>query len=130
MRGITLGILALATTACAGESTTDTAQALSPALQHGRDVWFSETFGGEKFFSAIVQGPPFNLPIGLDVALTSPRATRFTQWGLLNDPDCVQGDASSGFFDKCTDPESAGVVGVRKKIVLTPTGPKVLIGVA
>jgi len=132
MRGFTLGmgILALVSGACADELTTDNSQALSPTLQHGKDLWFKATFGGEKFFSQILPGPPFNLSLGLDAALTSPRATRFTNWGLINDPDCVQGDASSGFLDKCTDPESAGVIGVRKKIVLTPQGPKVLIGVA
>src|SRR5690242_20376664 len=95
-------------------------QALSPALQHGKDVWFKSTFGGEKFFSLILPQPPFNLTLGLDAALTSDRNTRFDKWGLINDPDCVQGDESSGFLDKCADPESAGVVGVRKRIIMTP----------
>ena len=130
MRGFTVVLFALAAGACAGDETTVDSQALSPALKHGRDVWFNETFGGERFFTGIVQAPPFNLPIGLDVALTSPRATRFTQWGLINDPDCVQGDASTGGFDRCEDPESAGVIGVRKKVVLGPNGPTVKIGVS
>ena len=105
-------------------------QSLTPALQKGKDTWFKSTFGGEKFFSLILPNAPFNLSLGLDAALTSDRNTRFDTWGLINDPDCVQGDASSGFLDKCTDPGSAGVVGVRKRIVLTPAGPKALIGVA
>ncbi|HEY5946532.1 MAG TPA: hypothetical protein VIV40_13615 [Kofleriaceae bacterium] len=132
MRGITLGLFALATAACAGEpsTTTDSTQALSPALKHGRDVWFNETFGGEKFFSLIVAGPPFNLPIGLDAALTSPRATRFNNWGLINDPDCTPGDASTFGFDRCADPESAGVVGVRKKIAVVNGVPRILVGVS
>jgi mono/diheme cytochrome c family protein len=131
MRAFKLGLLALAVAGCSGEqTTTDSTQALSPALKHGRDVWFKETFGGEKFFSAILPGPPFNLPLGLDVALTSPRATRFNTYGLINDPDCTPGDASTFGFDRCEDPESAGVVGVRKKIVQTPTGPRIMIGVA
>ncbi|HEY5921199.1 MAG TPA: hypothetical protein VIV11_05990 [Kofleriaceae bacterium] len=132
MRGIKFVVLALAvaTPGCTGEEITDTDQALSPQLKHGRDLWFNETFGGEKFFSGIVQAPPFNLHIALDLALTSPRATRFNEWGLLNDPDCVQGDATTGFLDRCEDPQSAGVIGVRKKIVVTPTGPRVMIGVS
>jgi mono/diheme cytochrome c family protein len=131
MRGITLAVLVLATAACADENDdTTTTQALEPALKHGRDVWFNETFGGEHFFSEIVSQPPFNLPIALDAALTSPRDTRFTEWGLLNDPDCTQGDASTGYLDRCADPESAGVIGVRKKVVLGPNGPKVLVGVS
>src|SRR6185503_20216166 len=101
MRGFTVVLFALAAAACAGDETTVDSQALSPALKHGRDVWFNETFGGEKFFSVIVQGPPFNLPIALDLALTSPRATRFTQWGLINDPDCVPGGPATGGFDVC-----------------------------
>jgi mono/diheme cytochrome c family protein len=119
MRGITLAVLTLATAACADETddNTTTTQALSPALKHGRDVWFNETFGGEKFFSVIVQQPPFNLHLAIDLAITSPRATRFNDWGLINDPDCVAGDASTHGFDRCEDPESAGVIGVRKKIV-------------
>ncbi len=131
MRGITIAVLALGLAACADEPTTELdTQALSPALKHGRDVWFNETFGGEKFFSVIVQGPPFNLHLALDQALTSPRATRFNDWGLINDPDCTPGDASTFGFDRCEDPESAGVIGVRKKIVQTPAGPKIMIGVS
>jgi hypothetical protein len=113
-----------------GDELGNVEQQLSPALSHGKDVWFKSTFGGEKFFSLILPAAPFNLSLGLDAALTSDRNTRFTNWGLINDPDCVQGDASSGFLDKCTDPGSAGVVGVRKRIVVTPAGPKALIGVA
>ncbi len=115
--------------ACATDPATDSA-AQAVDVTHGKDVWFKSTFGGEKFFSIILPNAPFNLKLGLDAALTSDRNTRFTQYGLLNDPDCVQGDASSGYLDKCADPESAGVVGVRKKIVLTPAGPQVLVGVA
>jgi mono/diheme cytochrome c family protein len=115
----------------ADESPTQTTtQALTAQQQHGKDVWFKSTFGGEKFFSEILPAPPFNLQLGLDQALTSPRDTRFSNYGLINDPDCTQGDATTGYLDRCADPESAGVVGVRKKIVLTAAGPRVEIGVA
>jgi mono/diheme cytochrome c family protein len=124
-------VVLLAATACVdqGESTSEQA-VTAQQLQHGQDVWFKSTFGGEKFFSVILPGPPFNLQLGLDAALTSDRNTRFNQYGLINDPDCTQGDASTGFLDRCADPESAGVIGVRKKVVVTPQGPKVLVGVA
>jgi mono/diheme cytochrome c family protein len=110
--------------------TQTTTQGLTAAQEHGKDVWFKSTFGGEKFFSEILPAPPFNLQLGLDQALTSPRDTRFTNYGLINDPDCTQGDASTGYLDRCADPESAGVVGVRKKITITAAGPRVEIGVA
>lgn len=132
MRGKIIGLLMLALggAAACSEDTTESAQALTAEEQFGRDVWFKETFGGEKFFTFILPGPPFNLHLALDAALTSPRATRFNEYGLINDPDCVPGDASTFGFDKCLDPESAGVVGVRKKIVQTPEGPRIAIGVA
>jgi len=132
MRARVLGLILLAPlTACGvDDSTSETTQALSPQLQHGHDVWFNSTFGGEQFFSEILPAPPFNLQLGIDSAITSPRDTRFTNYGLLNDPDCTQGDATTGYVDRCADPESAGVVGVRKKVVITASGPKVLVGVA
>jgi mono/diheme cytochrome c family protein len=109
-------------------------QALTAQQLHGQSVWFNSTFGGEKFFTLILPGPPFNLPIGLGNALTSPRDTRFDNWGLINDPGCVPGNALTGGLDICADPNSAGVVGVRKfpNPNYTPTNgqPPVLIGVA
>jgi hypothetical protein len=33
---------------------------------------------------------------------------------MINDPDCVQGDASTNWYDKCQDPHSSGVLGYRK----------------
>ena len=34
--------------------------------------------------------------------------------GTINDPDCVEGDASTNWYDKCQDPHSSGVLGYRK----------------
>jgi len=95
-------------------------------LARGREVWLKSTFGGEKYFSLILPAPPFNLHLGFDRLLTSNRDTRFTEYGAINDPECVQGDASTGFLDKCKDPESAGVVGVRKFV----RNGQVLVGVS
>ena len=109
-------------------------QELTAQQQHGRDVWFNSTFGGEKFFSLILPQPPFNLTLGLDQVLTSDRNTRFDNFGVINDPGCTQGDVSTGYLDRCSDPNSAGVVGIRKypNPNYTPTNgqPPVLIGVA
>jgi hypothetical protein len=80
----------------------------------GRDVWFNETFGGERFFSLILPGPPFNLPLGFEAILRSDRATRFDQFGVLNDPDCEAGDESTGYLDRCSDPNATGIVGMRR----------------
>lgn len=98
--------------------------------RRGRDIWFESTFGGETFFSLILPGSPFNLPLGFDAILTSDRNTRFTTWGVINDPDCTEGDATTGFLDKCDDPESSGVIGIRKFPNTSPSGPKYLFGVS
>jgi mono/diheme cytochrome c family protein len=129
---------------CAGQTGDDgtaatTSAALSPDEQAGRDTWIKSTFGGQHFFSQILPGPPFNLGLGLDAVLTSDRNTRFDTWGVVNDPDCVQGDASTGGLDRCADDAnlfnfddingaSAGVVGVRK-FLDRATG-KILVGVS
>jgi cytochrome c5 len=99
---------------------------LTPSERRGRDVWFLNTFGGEKFFSELLPKPPFNLVIGFDKMLTSNRDTRFNDYGVLNDPDCWPGDASTNNFDQCRDPNSAGVVGIRK---FTAANGDTLIGV-
>jgi len=129
MRRISIGLLFCLAAGCE-DGTSESTSALSPDLKFGRDMWFKETFGGEKFFSFILPNPPFNLTLGLDSAVRSPRDSRFDSYGLINDPDCVAGDASTFGFDKCTDPESAGVIGVRKKLIMTANGPRIALGVA
>ncbi|HET7061269.1 MAG TPA: cytochrome C [Nitrosospira sp.] len=97
-------------------------------VEEGHDIWFKSTFGGERFFSLILPNPPFNLPLGFDQMLTSPRDSRFNEYGVINDPDCTAGDATTGYLDKCADPQSAGVIGIRK--FPNPSGGAPLIGVA
>lgn len=83
-------------------------------VRRGRDVWFKGTFGNqdENYLhqSRVVGKENINYP-WLD---TRTRPHRFTKWGLINDPDCVQGDASTNWYDKCQDPHSSGVLGYRK----------------
>jgi mono/diheme cytochrome c family protein len=122
-------LAAVAAVGCAGQAGSDdgtsTAAVSSADLAAGKDTWFKSTFGGQHFFTQILPNAPFNLPIGFDAILTSDRNTRFNAFGVINDPDCVQGDASSHYLDKCADDAnlfnfddingaSAGVVGVRK----------------
>lgn len=90
------------------------AQALRDQVRRGRDVWFKGTFGNQDenlmHQSRLVGKENMNYP-WLD---TRTRPHRFTRWGLINDPDCVQGDASSNWYDICQDPHSSGVLGYRK----------------
>jgi hypothetical protein len=96
----------------------------TPQLARGQNLWLKATFGGERFFSALLPSV-LGLELGFDQVLTTPRAHRFDQWGTLNDPNCTDGDASTGGLDRCppdvdpTDPDAAvegtpsGVVGIR-----------------
>lgn len=95
-------------------------------VAEGRDIWFKSTFGGERFFSLILPNPPFNLRLAFDQMLTWPRDTRFDEYGVINDPECMPGDASTNYYDRCDDPESTGVIGVRK--FPNPSGGAPLIG--
>ena len=83
----------------------------------GRDVWFKGTFGNQDeiylHFSRAAGGIDFIKYPWLD---TRTRNERFTRWGLINDPDCTEGDASTYWLDRCPDDKSSGVLGYRKYV--------------
>jgi hypothetical protein len=90
------------------------ANTMREQVRRGRDVWFKGTFGNQDentMLQARVVGKENMYYPWLD---TRTRAQRFSKWGLINDPDCVQGDASTNWYDKCQDPHSSGVLGYRK----------------
>ncbi len=83
-------------------------------VRRGRDVWFKGTFGDqdeEYLHTARTVGEGNVWYPWLD---TRTRPYRFSKWGMINDPDCTQGDASTHWYDKCPDPHSSGVLGYRK----------------
>ncbi len=82
--------------------------------RRGRDVWFKGTFGDqdeEYLHLARTVGTENVWYPWLD---TRTRKERFSKWGMINDPDCTEGDASTNWYDKCPDPHSSGVLGYRK----------------
>lgn len=83
-------------------------------VQHGREVWFRNTYGNEKYYAFLANHPDparrFNIPFLL--TLQTPRARRFDTWGLINDPDCRANPA--GGLDICEDPRATGVIGFRQ----------------
>jgi hypothetical protein len=86
--------------------------------RRGRDVWFKGTFGNQD---EIYLHFSRTTPNGIDDIWypwldTRERKHRFTKWGLINDPDCTQGDESTFWWDKCPDPHSSGVLGYRKYV--------------
>ena len=90
------------------------AKQMREQARRGRDVWYKGTFGNQDenyLLQSRVTGKDNMYYPWLD---TRTRKERFTKWGMINDPDCVEGDASTNWYDKCQDPHSSGVLGYRK----------------
>ena len=98
----------------------------------GHDVYFTRTYGNEVFLTLVFPNVPGGFTLGIDQVLLTPRDVRFDEFGVLNDPDCTDGDASTDFLDKCDDPNSSGVIGLRKypNPSFPNAGPKYLFGSA
>jgi mono/diheme cytochrome c family protein len=109
-----LGLSMLLSACAIGDVTEGTAEQPLSALEHGRNIWFNNTYGGEKFFTFLANhpDPAKRITIGFKNVVETPRAVRFDTWGVINDPDCVANPA--GGADLCPDPTATGVVGMRK----------------
>ncbi len=96
------------------EDAIEQAASLSESSHPGRNIWFNNTYRGEKFFTALANhpDPSKRLKVGFEAVLLTPRNVRFDQWGVINDPDCKANPA--GGMDICPDPTATGVVGIRK----------------
>ena len=96
----------------------------------GRDIWFKNTYGNEVFLTLIFPTLPGGFQLAVGNVLGTPRNVRFDVYGVINDPDCTDGDASTGFLDKCADPNATGIIGIRKfpNPNFPAAGPPLLIG--
>lgn len=92
------------------------AKAYREQVRRGRDVWFKGTFGNQdEIYQHFARTTPEGIKdIWYPWLDTRERDQRFSKYGVINDPDCVQGDASTFWWDKCPDPHSSGVLGYRK----------------
>ena len=83
-------------------------------IEHGKKVWFENSYGGEKFFYFLANHPDASkrITVGFENVVNTPRSQRFETWGAINDPDCHANP--SGGADLCSDPGGSGVVGIRK----------------
>lgn len=91
------------------------AAAARDMIRRGRDTWFKGTFGNQdlnEIHLARTIGQE-NMHYA-EWMHTKHRPYRFSKWGLINDPDCEQGDESTFWLDRCADPKSSGVLGYRK----------------
>ena len=90
------------------------AQRARESARRGRDVWVKGTFGNqdeEYLHTSRTIGAENMWYPWMD---TRTRQSRFTKWGMINDPDCSEGDATTNWYDRCPDPHSSGVLGYRK----------------
>ena len=92
------------------------AAAARERVRRGRDVWFKGTFGNQdEIYLHFSRTTPNGIAdIWYPWLDTRERKHRFTKYGVINDPDCTEGDASTYWWDKCPDPHSSGVLGYRK----------------
>ncbi len=100
---------------------------ISKSVRHGREVWFKNTYGGEKFFIFLANSPDpaRRLKVGFENVINTPRDRRFQEWGTINDPDCTANP--QGGTDLCPDPNATGVIGIRQ--FRTPQG-QTLLGIS
>ncbi len=92
-------------------------------IRRGRDVWFKGTFGNQEYFALHVGNGLFGEPRYPDQSHwldTRKREDRYRLWGMMNDPDCEKGDESTYWTDRCKDPHSSGVIGLRKYVNQNP----------
>lgn len=92
------------------------AKKMRQQVRRGRDVWFKGTFGNQdEIYLHFSRTTPEGIKdIWYPWLDTRTRSERFTKFGLINDPDCTQGDESTFWWDRCPDPHSSGVLGYRK----------------
>lgn len=126
----TLSSIVLA--ACAANEAAVVEQQATGPGSNGWDIYFKRTYGNEIYLSAVLPTLPGGFRLGLDAVFGTPRGQRFDVWGVLNDPDCTDGDATTDGFDRCDDPEATGVIGIRKypNPSWPTSGPKYLLGSA
>lgn len=87
-------------------------------VRRGADVWFKGTFGNQDYFAKYVGK---TLRHGVAIAPdyshwldTRKRKERYAKYGMMNDPDCTEGDATTFWMDRCKDAHATGVIGLRK----------------
>lgn len=94
----------------------DKAERFRAQVRRGRDVWFKGTFGNQdEIYMHFSRTTPNGIKdIWYPWLDTRERAKRFEKYGVINDPDCTEGDESTFWWDRCPDPHSSGVLGYRK----------------
>jgi cytochrome c5 len=132
IRGLLGTVSFIALAACAADPSASVEQPSTGPGSSSWDIYFKRTYGNEVFLTQVFPALPGGFQLGIDAVFGTPRGQRFDTWGVLNDPDCSDGDATTDGFDRCADPNATGVIGIRKypNPTYPAAGPKYLLGTA
>ncbi|HEY9729767.1 MAG TPA: hypothetical protein V6D50_25230 [Chroococcales cyanobacterium] len=86
------------------------------AEHRGRCTWYFWTGGNEKFYRTMAVRTDGAVDL-LNLLDSRQRDNRFANLGAINDPGCEQAKSPDEYglwLDKCKDPHSTGVMGMRK----------------
>ena len=91
---------------------------LNEAESRGRCTWYLWTGGNDKYYRNVAKQTrgKVDLLSLLDSTIID-RDKRFEVFGTLNDPGCekaTEPDEYGLLLDKCKDPQSSGIIGLRK----------------
>lgn len=99
---------------------TERSVGLQSQIERGKEIWFKNTYGGERFFDILATegvqiGPRLaQIQVAFEKIITTPRHKRFQTWGTINDPDCAA-NPEAGEPDICpNDLHATGVIGIRR----------------
>jgi hypothetical protein len=89
---------------------------LTKAESRGRCTWYLWTGGNDKYYREIAKRTNGGVDL-LRLVDSRERDERFKLYGTLNEPECekaTEPDQYGLWLDKCNDPQSTGVMGLRK----------------
>ncbi|WP_026135035.1 hypothetical protein [Scytonema hofmannii] len=89
---------------------------LTDAEKRGRCTWYLWTAGNDKYYRDVAKQTHGEVDL-LGLIDTRDRDQRLNRFGAINDPGCekaTEPDEYGLWLDKCKDPQSTGVIGLRK----------------
>ncbi len=91
-------------------------QNLTEAESRGRCTWYLWTGGNDKYYRDIAKRTKGSVDL-LNLVDSRQRDERFKLYGTVNEPECekaTEPDKYGFWLDKCKDPNSTGIIGLRK----------------
>lgn len=101
---------------CDGIGYLPSKEKLTDAESRGRCTWYLWTAGNDKYYRDIAKRTNGQVDL-LNMIDSRQRDERFNIYGTMNDPGCekaTEPDKYGLWLDKCKDPHSTGIIGLRK----------------